>query len=279
MFTIRTNTAGSTATRNQANASRELNSAFSKLASGYRVSRAFEDAAGLSVATNMSAQLRSLQQSSRNAVSGRSVIETSESALGQSAALVSRMRELTVQGLNGSVGEADRAKIKTEMSSLAKELQRISDNTEFNGTKLLDGSKSSMDFQVGAGGGSEDVIRVDLEDTGLDALNLSEFGGDPDSFTLDASSLEKFDAALDKISSQRASLGASANRLDSAFESIEASTVSLYESRSRITDADIAEETSNLSKAKVLQNAGVAMQVQASKISKQALRLLDPQKT
>jgi flagellin len=279
MFSIRTNTPGTTAARNQANATRDVNGAFSRLASGYRVSRAFEDAAGMGVATNMSAQLRSLQQSSRNAMAGRSVIQTSESALGQSAALVTRMRELTVQGLNGSVGAEDLKKIKTELSSLGKELQRISDNTEYNGTKLLDGSKESMSFQVGAGGGNEDVIEVDLDDAGLDALNLSEFGGDPDAMNLDASSLDKLDAALEQISSQRASLGAASNRLDSAMESLDVAAVSIAESRSRITDADIAEETSNLSKAKVLQNAGVAMQVQASKISKQALRLLDPQKS
>lgn len=276
MFTIRPNASGSLAVRNSANATREMNRGLSRLASGYRVSLAYDDAAGLSVATNRTAQLRSLQESTRNAMTGRAVIQGTESALAQSASLVTRMRELVVQGRTGSAEPEDLAKIKTELGTLANEVQRVADDTAWNGTKLLDGSKSTMDFQVGAG--SAEAVRMELRDMGLDALGLGAFGKGSEALPLDGSSLEKIDGALKQISRQRASLGASSQRLDTAIAQLDTDALSPYQTRSGMTEAEQAEEAAKLSQTKVLANTGLAIQVQASKISQQALRFLDLQK-
>ena len=175
MLTIRTNVAATQAKKDYHASSREMTKSFERLSSGFRITKAADDTAGLSVGTNLTAQIQSLKQSTRNAMDGLSALQTVEGSLAAGQELLSRLRQLTMQIVSDGVGQDGREMIKREVDAVLEEMRRISETTEFNGFKLLDGSVSSLDFQIGIRGGTEDFLSLAARDVGLSSLGLHGF--------------------------------------------------------------------------------------------------------
>jgi flagellin len=279
MLTIRSNIAAAAARRQLSRSSHDVQGNFAKLSSGYRITQASDDAAGLAVVTNMVAQIRGYQQATRNANDGISVIQTVESALNEGSRLLTRLRELTMQAASDGIGTTERGYLKSEVDNILQELDRISASVEYNSVKVLDGSLTTMSFQVGVRGTTNDYIAVTLKDVGLSSLGLAGSAYSTQ-FTKTASAgvfrglLDKLDTAIETISNFRADLGASANRLMSVMETISVATQTTEAAASRIRDVDVAEESAKLSANQVLVQAGVSVLAQANQAPQAALKLL-----
>jgi flagellin len=273
---INTNTAAINAQRNLYNTEMKLSKSLERLSSGLRVNRAGDDAAGLAISENLKSDIRALEQSSRNAADGVSVIQTAEGALDEVNGILIRMRELAQQAANETLGASERGYLNTEFQALSSEITRISDTTQFNGTMLLDGSVTgTMDIQVGLGNGAQDRIGItltgDRDATGL-GINASVLTGGDNTTAL--ASIATVEAAISTVSSARADLGAVQNRLESTIRSIGNTIENLSAANSRIRDVDIATETSAMTSAQILQQAGVAVLSQANTTPQTALMLL-----
>jgi flagellin len=279
MLTIRSNIAAAAARRQLSRSSHDVQGNFAKLSSGYRITQASDDAAGLAVVTNMVAQIRGYQQATRNANDGISVIQTVESALNEGSRLLTRLRELTMQAASDGIGTTERGYLKSEVDNILQELDRISASVEYNSVKVLDGSLTTMSFQVGVRGTTNDYIAVTLKDVGLSSLGLAGSAYST-KFTKTAFAgvfrglLDKLDTAIETISNFRADLGASANRLMSVMETISVATQTTEAAASRIRDVDVAEESAKLSANQVLVQAGVSVLAQANQAPQAALKLL-----
>jgi len=271
-MSLRTNVASLNAQNNLSQTQNMLNSSMAKLSSGYRITSASDDAAGLGVSTNLEAQIQSYGQAVRNANDGISVVQTTEAALNETANILTRMRELAMESSSDGVGDTQRGYIQTENSSLVSELDRISNVTEYNGTSLLTGTTTTLDFQVGVRGTANDRISFTTIDASVSTLGVS--GLDISSKANAQGALSTIDAALDKVSTARASLGAAGNRFQSAVNSISAFSESLSAADSRIKDVDVAEETSKMARANILAQAGVSVLAQANQQPQLALKLL-----
>lgn len=256
-----------------------------KLSSGYRINRAGDDAAGLAISEKMRSQIRGLNQASRNAQDGISLIQTAEGALNETHDILQRMRELTVQAANGTNQSADRSKISEEMQQLTSEIDRIADTTQFNGKNLLNGKLSGTSaavFQIGANSmqvmsmGIGKMNAVSLANAGDKTLaSVSKLVG---STTTTAASISKFttiiDNAISKVSSQRSKLGAVQNRLEHTIKNLDVASENLQASESRIRDVDMASEMSNFTKSNILNQAATAMLAQANQTPQSVLSLL-----
>jgi flagellin len=270
---IRTNVASLNAQRNMSQTQTMLDSSLAKLSSGYRITSAGDDAAGLGISTNLIAQIRSYSQAIRNANDGQSLIQAAEAGLNNSANILTRLRELAMESASDGVGTAERGYIQTEASALINELQRVSQVTEYNGTDLLASATAiTMDFQVGVRSGADNVISFSTLDAttsglGLSALSLSTKVGA-------VSALGLVDSALGLISTARSKIGAAGNRFNETITTIQAFREALSAANSRIRDVDVAEETSNLTKAQILAQAGVSVLAQANQMPQLALKLL-----
>ena len=282
MLSIRTNMASLYAQRNVAKATSDLQENVARLSSGYRVSKASDDAAGMGVSTNLRSQIASYKMASRNADDGISIIQTAEAALNESADIITRLRELTVQAASDGLGTTERQYLSKEVSELTAELGRIASTTEFNGRYLLSGAPT-LDFQVGIRGTSDDRIRLSMQgmtlaDLGLDGSNFetqfSSYADDSSPGSSYQALLTTLDTALNTVSGERAKLGATANRLESAKNTIEIAMESAEQADSRIRDVDVAEESSRMSANQVLVQAGVSMLTQANQMPEAALELL-----
>ena len=272
-MSIRTNVASLNAQRNLSSTQTALNTSMARLSSGYRITKAGDDAAGLGISTKLEAQIRSFNQAVRNANDGISVIQTTESALDNTANMLTRLRELAMQSASDGIGDSERGYINTEATNLTAEMDRIANTTKFNGASLLDGTATTLDFHVGIESGSNDVISF----TTLDATTATLFGG----ATLDLASkagsvaaLDVIDTALGAVSDNRSTLGAAGNRLQSAIATIQAFNEQLSAANSRIKDVDVAEETSAMARSNILQQAGVSVLAQANQQPQLALKLL-----
>ena len=288
MLSIRTNMASMNAQRNMNVASQRLQNNFAKLSSGYRITKASDDAAGMGVSTNLRSQIASYKMASRNAQDAVSVIQTTESALNESAAIITRLRELTVQAASDGLGSVERNYLSKEVKELTSELQRIADTTEFNGRKLLS-SQTTLQFQVGIRASDNDKIDIVISPATLDGLGLSA-GTASEVFQKKFSSLAKtsgtgaasgyqalltkLDTALNSISNRRATLGATANRLQSAQNTLAIAMESAQQANARVRDVDVAQESAKLSANQVLVQAGVSMLSQANQAPQAALKLL-----
>jgi flagellin len=279
MLSVRTNVAALNARRYMTKASNDMAGNFAKLSSGYRITQASDDAAGMAVSTTLTAQIRSYHQAARNANDGLSVVQTVESALNESTNLITRLRELTVQAASDSMSLVERGYIKSEVDNIISELKRIADSGEFNGMKVLDGSTSQLQFQVGIRGTSNDVLTIKLEPVGLTGIGLD--GANFQSAFISTASAGDFrsflptlDNAIAYISTFRASLGAAANRLTSIQDTISVASESAEATRARIRDVDVAEETAKMSANQVLVQAGVSVLAQANQTPQAALKLL-----
>lgn len=277
---INTNIASLNAQKNLARSQLELNKSLDRLSSGLRITRAGDDAAGLAISESLRAQIRGLVQAQRNANDGISVIQTAEGALNEISNILIRLRELAVQSASeGSVSNSERSFLQNEFSSLQSEITRIASATRFGGRVLLDGSLSgtgsALTFQVGINN-SATVDRISLNIGNATASGLSIQSSDAAVSTTAAAqtALGKVDSALSSVSTVRGNLGAAQNRLQSTINNLASSIENLSSANSRIRDADIAAETAALTRAQVLQQAGIAVLAQANVSSQVALTLL-----
>jgi flagellin len=279
---INTNLASLTAQKNLGRTQIQLERSLDRLSSGLRITRASDDAAGLAISESLRAQIRGLKQAERNANDGISIIQTAEGALNEISSILIRMRELGVQSSSsGSISNAERSFLQNEFSALQSEITRIANSTKFGGRTLLDGSLSgtgnAVQFQVGIfNNPSVDRISLSIGDATASALSVgSGSGGIAISTAASAqASLDTIDTAITSVASLRGDLGAAQNRLQSTINALQSSTENLTAANSRIRDVDIAAETAALTRAQVLQQAGIAVLAQANVTSQAALALL-----
>ncbi|AWV36122.1 MULTISPECIES: flagellin N-terminal helical domain-containing protein [Paenibacillus] len=241
-----------------------------KLSSGLRINRAGDDAAGLAISEKMRGQIRGLDQASRNAQDGISMIQTAEGALNETHSILQRMRELSVQSSNDTNVTADRAAINEEYQALALEITRISNDTEFNTQKLWDGSTTAVDFQVGANANQK--ISYTFGD--MDAAALMTTVGDLTTKANSQTELVAVDAAIAKVSTERSKLGAVQNRLEHTINNLNTSSENLTAAESRVRDVDMAKEMMAQTKNSILSQAAQAMLAQANQQPQGVLQLL-----
>lgn len=269
---INTNIGSLNAQRNLASSQNALNKSMQRLSSGLRINSAKDDAAGLAISDRMTSQIRGLNQAARNANDGISLAQTAEGALQETTNMLQRMRELAIQSSNSTNTTADRQSLDAEFQNLREEINRIATSTSFNGKTLLAGDYASNAaiFQIGADAGQ--VISVTIGAATASALNITST--DVTTFSAAQSAISLIDAAISTIDSVRGDLGAVQNRFESTIANLNNVAENLTAARSRILDADIAQETSQMTKNNILQQAGVAILSQANQTPQLALQLL-----
>ena len=273
---INTNITSLNAQRNTATSQAQLSQAVQRLSSGLRINSAKDDAAGLAIAERMSAQVKGMNVAVRNANDGISLAQTAEGALGKVGDAMQRMRELAVQARNATNTTSDKASLDQEYQQLGQEIGRVLSGTTFNGKTVVgaDGA-TAQQFQIGANVTANDVITVTGQDysanVDITAVTVGDLNGDAAAL---ATVVTNIDKALDTVNSARATFGAVQNRFDAVISNLMVSSENQAASRSRITDADFAVETSNLSRAQILQQAGNSMIAQANALPQQVLSLL-----
>lgn len=270
---INTNVASLNTQRNLNSSQSALSTSLSRLSSGLRINSAKDDAAGLAISERMTSQIRGMNQAARNANDGISLAQTAEGALVEIGNNLQRIRELAVQSANATNSENDREALQKEVTQLIDEIQRVGEQTSFNDTKLLNGDFTSQIFQVGANEGETidftDIADVTASGLGVDGVDIQGTDG-----TAAAAVITTIDEALKTVNSTRADLGAIQNRFSSAIANLQTSAENLSASRSRIQDADFAAETAAMTRAQILQQAGVAMLSQANALPNNVLSLL-----
>ena len=264
-MTINTNMISLNAQRNLTTSQSSLATSMQRLSSGLRVTSAGDDAAGLAIATRMNAQIKGINVAIRNANDGISLAQTAEGALSTVTDALQRMRELAVQSMNGSNGTTDRANLDTEFQALSSEIIRIATQTKFNGTAIIGASFGAQVFQVGANNGDTLTITT---------TQVTSVSGGVSTTTLAGAAITALDGMLDTISTSRASYGAAISRFGFAISNLQIAGENQSAARGRIMDADFAAETSNLSRAQILQQAGSAMVAQANQLPQTVLTLL-----
>ena len=273
MAVINTNIGAIKASNASNNASKMLGTAMERLSTGKRINSAKDDAAGLAIATSMTAQARGMGQGIRNANDGISMAQTAEGALGEVSNMLQRVRELTVQASSDTYSADDRTKMQAEVTQLTDQITSVLTDTEFNGNKLFDGSAGTagvVAIQTGANDG--ETIDLNFGDVSAGAGMTAAVGVDVTA--LAGTELASIDTALDEVSGFRANLGASQNRLESAVNNLTSNITNLSDARSRIEDADYSAETTQMAKAQILSQASTAMLSQANQSQQNVLSLL-----
>ena len=261
--TINTNVNSLNAQRNLSMSQGALATSMQRLSSGLRINSAKDDAAGLAIADRMNAQIKGINVAVRNANDGISLAQTAEGALSTVTDVLQRMRELAVQAQNGSNGTSDRANLDTEYQQLSAEITRVATQTKFNGAAIV--GASAQVFQVGANNGDTLTITTST---------VSTVTGDVTTAANASTALAAIDTALDTITTSRATYGAAINRFQFAIQNLQTTGENQNAARGRIMDADFAQETANLSRSQILQQAGTAMVAQANQVPQQVLQLL-----
>jgi flagellin len=272
---INTNVQSIAAQRNLSSNNVAQNQSLERMSSGSRINRAADDAAGLAISEKMRASIRSLRQDQRNAQDGISLIQTAEGAMSEVGNILVRMRELSIQAASDTLGDAERGFVDKEVQSLKAEIGRISQSTEYNGTKILNGEGGNLDFQIGLGNkAEEDRFTYDRAQANTSVARLGIEG----LTTLDKESarnnLGALDEAMKVVSENRSSMGAIQNRIQSAINHIQIYDENLSAARSRITDTDMASESAELTKRNILSQAGTAVLSQANQNGQLALKLI-----
>lgn len=272
---INTNVSSIAAQRALGITKNNLDSNFRKLSSGERITRSADDAAGLAISEKLKAHIRGLRQARRNSDDGVSLIQTTEGALNEVSNILIRLRELSVQAASDTVGDTERRFSDIEFQNLLDEIQRISQGTEFNGRKLLDGTGGIVEIQVGIHNDpTNDRIRYDSVITDSSISNLGLKGETISSKEGAQVSLAKLDEALVSINGTRANLGALQNRLQSASNSLAIAEENFSAANSRIRDVDVAAETADLAKNNILSQSGTAVLAQANQTTGMAMKLI-----
>ena len=247
-----------------------------KLSSGYRINRAGDDAAGLSISEKMRSQIRGLNQASTNAQKGISLIQTAEGALNEVHSILQRMDELSVQAANDTNVSADRTAIAKEMAQLTTEIDRIASTTQFNKQNLLNGSLSDCNLQVGANANQNIQFKIDnmcAKSIGLTALSAGDLSVQMASYTKATSYIAVVQKALENVSAQRSDLGAIQNRLEHTIANTDVAAENTQSAESLIRDVDMATEMVTYSKYNILQQAGQSMLAQANQATQGVLSL------
>jgi flagellin len=283
MTVIASNTSALRASNASMSASRSLSTAMERLSTGKRINSAKDDAAGLAIASSMTAQIRGMNQGIRNANDGISLAQTAEGALDEVSNMLQRMRELQVQAENGTYSEEDITNLRAEQSQLADQISSLVSNTKFNGKSLFSADAEAITIQAGANTG--DTVTMALSDLTQDYVEAD--GTDPasgswlnkvvnfdDGGIVDNVSLDDYDDALASVATVRAGLGAAQNRLESAVNNLTSNSTNLSDARSRIEDADFSVESTALAKAQILSQASTAMLAQANQSQQGVLKLL-----
>lgn len=242
-----------------------------KLSSGLRINRAGDDAAGLAISEKMRGQIRGLDQATRNAQDGISMIQTAEGGLNETHSILQRMRELAVQSASDTNTTEDRGEIQLEIEDLIAEIDRIATTTQFNTQQLLDGSIGNFTLQVGANTGEN--ITITFADMQASALGVDSIDLGVDAATSDAA-VATIDAAIKLVSDERAQMGAKQNRLEYTINNLSTSSENLSSAESRVRDVDMAKEMMNYQKNSILQQAAQAMLAQANQQPQGVLQLL-----
>ena len=274
-FRINTNVASIAAQRSLGINNRESESNLSKLSSGSRITKAADDAAGLAISEKLKANIRSMKQADRNANDGISMIQTAEGGLNEVSSILTRMRELAIQTASDTVGDVERSMTNMEYQNLKQELDRISQVTEFNGMKLLDGNGKRYEFQVGVNndefqdriGYDSQMVNARIDDLGVSELDVSSKEGSQ-------SSLASVDSAIEKVSGYRSFLGAIQNRLISTSNNLQINVENISQANSRIRDVDYADATAQQAKNSILNSAGTSVLAQANANGQNALKLI-----
>ena len=273
-FRIGSNVVPLAAARHLSLAQRQIDKSLGSLASGSRVVRAGDDAAGFAIAESLRGQLGGTKQAKFNAESAISLVQTAEGGLNEQNNILVRLRELAVYAASDTIGDDERGYLNTEFTQLTAEFDRIAKSTRYGNKQLLTGSGEEFEFQVGAFQGEENVIKFQLDanttgsDVGIDGLEVADQS--------DAvGALEDLDAALGKVAEVRATFGAMQSRFQYAIDALSVQAENLTEARGHIIDVDMAEEVTNLAQAQIRQQAGTAVIAQANAGSMRALRLLE----
>ena len=276
---INTNVPALVAQRNLSTTRKQLDQTLQRLSSGMRINTAGDDAAGLAISESLRAQIRGLGQASRNAQDGISLVQVAEGAMAEASNLLIRMRELAVQASSDTVGPNERKFLDLEFQQAIEEIDRIAQSTEYNGVALLNGSSPAFEIQIGTKNNPL-IDRIKLFDGGSTDINVVSLGINLSSLadkTGAQNSLSAIDRALSTVTAARAEFGAMQNRLQSVINNIMISRENLSSANSRVRDADIAEETSELTKNQILMQSGVSVLSQANASLKSALGLLGGQ--
>jgi len=252
---------------------RGLSKAMEQLSTGKRINAAADDAAGLAISNKMTSQIRGLTQGVRNANDAISMIQTAEGATNEVTNMLQRMRELAVQAANGSYSNDDRTSLQSEFSELQAEITRIANNTEWNGTKITDGTISAVTFQVGAN--SAQTITVTFKDIdGMSGMTTAVVSATISTVAVANSAISAVDTALATIDTFRSDMGAKINRLTYAADNLTNVITNTGASRSRILDADYAKTATDLARTQIIQQAATAMLAQANQEPQSVLSLL-----
>ena len=294
MLNINTNYAAAFAANATKKTSSGLDTAVERLSSGSRINYARDDAAGLAIATRLQAEVQSISVAARNAADAQSMLDTADGALGETHTVLLRMRELAVQASNGTLSSDDQAALDAEFQQLEAEIDRIDANTTFAGVSLFDGASKTFQVGIDGTGGSNQIStsisnmaanNLGVDSSGADNKLSTDTGGvagdDTDNADADltdatkaAAMITAVDNAIKLVSTERGKLGALSNRLSSTITNLDQVRVNLSASQGRIEDADFAEETSNLAKGQILQQAATAMLAQANASKQTVLALV-----
>ncbi len=270
---IQTNVASLEAGRAVGRNQKALMGSFNKLASGFRVNTAADDAAGLAISESMKSQIRSYTVAERNASDGISMAQTAEGALGEVHEVLGRMRELAMQASNGSLGEADRDYVNKEFGKLGAEIDRIQQSTKFNNKELIASTATEdITFQVGLN--DEDFDKISVSFNNLDLANVIAAGVDGADSTNALASLATIDTAIASVSDKRAEFGASINKMEVATNNIQTMRLNISSANSRIRDVDVASESANMARNQVLSQASVSVLAQANQLPQLAFGLI-----
>jgi flagellin len=272
---INTNVQSLVAQRNLGISNEKQTTSLEKIASGTRIARAADDAAGLAIAEKMKADIRSLRQDSRNANDGISLVQVAEGGMNEVSNILTRFRELSIQGASDTIGDKERLFIDKEVKQLRSEIDRIANTTEFNGRKLLTGQGDVLEIQVGLNNSPElDRFSYDTQKLNVTASALGVADVNTESKQAAQANLEKIDNAITQLSANRSEVGALQNRLASSISNLGIYEENLSAAKSRIFDVDMAVETSELTKSNILAQAGTSVLSQANNNSMSALKLL-----
>jgi len=273
MSVINTNISAIKAANASNSANKMLGTAMERLSTGKRINSAKDDAAGLAIATSMTAQIKGMSQGVRNANDGISLAQTAEGALSEVSNMLQRVRELAVQGASGTYQTSDRTAMQSEVTNLTQQIDDVLTNTKFNGNALFSkvtGTNKTFDIQTGANNGD----KVTLTSTGIDGTKINAAALDVTTAALASTTITNVDSGLADVNATRASLGAGQNRLESAVNNLTNNVANLSDARSRIEDTDYSAETTQMAKAQILSQASTAMIAQANQSQQNVLSLL-----
>lgn len=271
---IKTNIASLAVQKNLKKVDQQSSESYQKLASGKRIIKSSDDAAGLAISSRMEAEVRGNRMAQRNAGSGISMVQIAEGGLAETSNIMTRMRELSVQAASDTVGDKERGFLDLEYNQLVQEVDRISKTTKFGSTNLLTGEGDVMEFHVGAYAGEDNKISFDSSQANATADNLGIAGSSISSKDDAAANLEMLDEAIDQVSGFRANFGAIQSRLQTTVANLDTSITNTEAAKSQIQDVDVAAESAKLASSSVLKQAAVSTLAQANSLPQSALRLI-----